>query len=74
MTLTFSVEVPDSLYEKAKAAAAEKGETVEHLVSEELYRLFDAYWTTKSKKLTWEDYLRVLDKASDAEPEDFDKL
>lgn len=64
----------NSLYEKATVAASAKGKTIEHLVSEELYRLFDVYWVTKAESVTREDYLRTLDKAPNVEPEDFDKL
>ncbi|MBC8042199.1 MAG: hypothetical protein IAF08_02025 [Rhizobacter sp.] len=73
MKLTVSVDVPESLYEKAKYVVEQEGETIENVMGAELFRLFAKYWSEKSKDVTREEYLSILKKGT-APPEDEDKL
>ena len=67
MTLTF--EVPDALYEKVQKVANKRSQTVEMVLQDQLYHWFTSYWEEKAESVSQQDFLSLLDRAPQVEPE-----
>jgi len=74
-----NVKIPDSLYKQIEALAAKENMSVEQLVAIALSAQVSAwinkeYIEEKAKRGSWDKFHQVLNKVSDVEPEDYDKL
>lgn len=74
-----SVDVPNSLRAQLEKAAAEEGVSISQFMTvaaAEKIAFLDAkvYFEQRAKRGSREKLLRVLEKAPDVEPEDYDKL
>ena len=74
-----NVQIPDSLYKQIKALAAKENIPLEQLVAIALSAQVSAWMTKdyieeKAKRGSWNKFQQVLNKVSDVEPEDYDKL
>ncbi|MBN8589607.1 MAG: hypothetical protein J0L94_14950 [Rhodothermia bacterium] len=67
MTITF--EIPDALYEKAQKVVKKQSQTVETVLQDQLYHWFQSYWEEKAENISQADFLEILDRAPQLEPE-----
>ncbi|MCC7306342.1 MAG: hypothetical protein IT173_02155 [Acidobacteria bacterium] len=76
---TVSTQMPDSLFNQAKAIADREKITIDELIalalagqiaSWEVGRQFEE----RKKRGSWKRALEILDKAPDVEPENYDRL
>ncbi len=74
-----TIDLPDSLYEKLKEAAAKDRSTAEHLAVVAIAEKLSAFMTVeylqkRAKRAKLERFEELLSKVPDVEPEEYDKL
>ena len=74
-----TIDLPDSLYEKLKEAAAKDRSTAEHLAVVAIAEKLSAFLTVeylqkRAKRAKLERFEELLSKVPDVEPEEYDKL
>ncbi len=76
---TLMAQLPDSLYRKVEQFATSEHLSIDQIVTVALSAQISA-WITKdylherAKRGSWEKFQQVLEKVSDIEPEEYDKL
>jgi hypothetical protein len=74
-----NVQLPESLYKQIEALAARENISIEQLAAIALSAQVSAWMTKdyleeKAKSGSWEKFQQVLNKVSNVEPEEYDKL
>ena len=74
-----NVQLPESLYKQIEALAARENISIEQLATIALSAQVSAWITKdyleeKAKRGSWEKFQQVLNKVSNIEPEEYDKL
>ncbi|MEH2193975.1 MAG: hypothetical protein V7K98_15255 [Nostoc sp.] len=74
-----NVQLPESLYKQIEALAARENISIEQLTTIALSAQVSAWMTKdyleeKAKRGNWEKFQQVLNKVSNIEPEEYDKL
>jgi hypothetical protein len=74
-----NVQLPESLYKQIEALAARENISIEQLAAIALSAQVSAWMTKdyleeKAKSGSWEKFQQVLNKVSNLEPEEYDKL
>jgi hypothetical protein len=76
---TISTKIPDTLFRQAKKIAEREDMTLDEFIALALASQISSWnvgqtFTERAQKGDWEKARKVLAKAPDAEPEDYDKL
>ncbi|MEH1947119.1 hypothetical protein [Nostoc sp.] len=74
-----NVQLPESLYKQIEALAARENISIEQLATIALSAQVSAWMTKdyleeKAKSGSWEKFQQVLNKVTNVEPEEYDKL
>lgn len=77
--MKLSTQIPDALYQQIESLAQKQQIPVEQLITMALSAQISSWMTQdyleeKAKKGSWDKFSQVLDKVSNQEPEDYDKL
>ncbi|MDH6060070.1 hypothetical protein NWP17_06400 [Chrysosporum bergii ANA360D] len=77
--MNLNTQIPDALYQQLETLANRENISVEQLITIALSAQISAWMTKdyiedKAKKGNWDKFKQVLNKVSDNEPEDYDKL
>jgi len=77
--MNLNTQIPDALYQQLETLANRENISVEQLITIALSAQISAWMTkdyieNKAKKGNWDKFKQVLNKVSDNEPEDYDKL
>jgi hypothetical protein len=77
--MKLNTQIPDALYQQLETLANRENISVEQLITIALSAQISAWMTKdyiedKAKKGNWDKFKQVLNKVSDNEPEDYDKL
>ncbi len=77
--MKLNTQIPDALYQQIETLASKEQIPVEQLITMALSAQISAWLTKdyleeKAEKGSWNKFQKVLNKVSDQEPEDYDKL
>ncbi len=77
--IKLTAQVPEALYKQVEALAAQENLSIDQLVSIALEAQISA-WSTqnylqeRARRGNWENVQKLLEKVSDVEPEEYDRL
>ncbi|MGK7886888.1 MAG: hypothetical protein AB4057_19955 [Crocosphaera sp.] len=77
--MKLNTQIPDALYQQIETLANKEQIPVEQLINMALSAQISAWLTKeyleeKAQKGSWDKFKQALDKVSNQEPEDYDKL
>lgn len=77
--MKLNTQIPDTLYQQIETLANKEQIPVDQLITMALSAQISAWLTKdyleeKAQQGSWDKFKKVLDKVSDREPEDYDKL
>lgn len=77
--MNLNTQIPDALYQQLETLANRENISIDQLITIALSAQISAWMTKdyieeKAKQGSWDKFKQVLDKVSDREPEDYDKL
>ncbi|MEA5512341.1 hypothetical protein VB715_21440 [Crocosphaera sp. UHCC 0190] len=77
--MKLNAQIPDALYQQLETLADNQSISIDQLVTIALSAQISSWMTKdyieeKAKQGSWEKFQQVLDKVSDQEPDEYDKL
>jgi hypothetical protein len=74
--MSVSINIPEDLYREAKVIADAQHRSVDDVIASAFAEQLAAWERLKQRAAQGrrEDYLKVLEKVSDVEPEDYDRI